>query len=150
MADPAGAPPRTLPIRLTTRHANHAIPDEPYLVPLDWRRTQLSQLVNKVLGYDRDGARTVPFDFVVDGQLLRGSLQSWLEQKGLTEVSRPWFGFFLFDGCSPSGSRDQGSSSLSIHMSSGNNLAHRIHRKSPPASICQRFRARRLGQRRRC
>lgn len=71
-----------LPIRLTTRSTNYAIPATTYSVPLDWKRLHLSELLNKVLGLDQ----RVPFDFLVDGQLLRASLGQTLESKGLSSV----------------------------------------------------------------
>lgn len=83
---------RQVPIKLRTSQATLAIPDVPYLVPTTWRRTQLSTLVNRLLqqGGDEDAsasAKSIPFDFIVDGQLLRTSLTQYLESKGLTEES---------------------------------------------------------------
>lgn len=76
-----------LPIRLTTRSANYAIPATTYSVPLDWKRLHLSELLNKVLGLDQ----RVPFDFLVDGQLLRASLGQTVESKGLSSVRGNFF-----------------------------------------------------------
>lgn len=76
-----------VPIRLTTRSVNHAIPATTYSVPLDWKRLHLSELLNKVLHLDE----RVPFDFLVDGQLLRSSLAQTLESKGLTSVRQLFF-----------------------------------------------------------
>lgn len=72
-----------VPIRLTTRSTQFSIPATTYSVPLDWKRLHLSELLNKVLGL-KD--QRVPFDFLVDGQLLRASLGQTLESKGLTSV----------------------------------------------------------------
>lgn len=76
---------RKLPIVLRTTQPTLSIPAVPYLVPTNWRRSQLSTLVNRLLHQGQDDAATIPFDFIVDGQLLRTSLGEWLLQKGLTE-----------------------------------------------------------------
>lgn len=39
----------TIAVRLTTRSGRYSIPDSKYVVPADWRRYQLSELINKVL-----------------------------------------------------------------------------------------------------
>ena len=71
--DPA---PLQLPINLFTRSPTHAIPQSTYLIPSTWRRFQLSELINKVLSLPQP----VPFDFLVDGEVLRGSLDAWLKR----------------------------------------------------------------------
>ncbi|KDN47519.1 WD40 repeat-like protein [Tilletiaria anomala UBC 951] len=82
---------RNVPIVLKTSIPGASIPLTPYLVPTSWRRTHLSTLVNRVLrtstllpGQEaewQDGATAVPFDFIVDGQLLRNiSLGEYLER----------------------------------------------------------------------
>ncbi|KAL7423568.1 ribosome biogenesis protein ytm1 [Cryptotrichosporon argae] len=79
MTDPA---PRQLPINLFTRSPAYAIPQSTYFIPATWRRFQLSELINKVLGNDADGEgrAPVPFDFVVEGEVLRGSLEAWVKK----------------------------------------------------------------------
>ena len=67
-----------LPVRLSTRSAVYAIPPDQYMIPSHWKRFQLSQLINKVL----DTAAPVPFDFVIDGEILRGGLGDWVKSKG--------------------------------------------------------------------
>ena len=69
-------PPRQIPINLFTRSATHAIPQSTYLIPSTWRRFQLSELINKVLSLPQP----VPFDFVVEGEVLRGSLDAWVKR----------------------------------------------------------------------
>jgi ribosome biogenesis protein YTM1 len=92
--------PTTLAVRLTTRRSQHAIPDSKYMVPADWRRYQLSELINKVLENCESlrmlpaqlkviaprPAKPVPFDFIVDGELLRTSIAAYIKAKGLSEV----------------------------------------------------------------
>lgn len=83
MADPSssGSGPRQLPVNLFTRSDSYAIPQSTYFIPADWRRFQLSELINKVLGHGGDsGVAPVPFDFVVEGEVLRGSLENWVKR----------------------------------------------------------------------
>ena len=70
------APPRQTPINLFTRSPTHAIPQTTYLIPSTWRRYQLSELINKVLTLPQP----VPFDFLVEGEVLRGSLDAWVKR----------------------------------------------------------------------
>ena len=87
---------RQVPITLRTSQATLSIPSIPYLVPTTWRRTQLSTLVNRLLQQDSSaageasgatGAKSIPFDFIIDGELLRTSIDQYLASKGLTEES---------------------------------------------------------------
>lgn len=79
-APPAGL--ATMPIRLRTSLPGCSIPYVPYMVPVTWRRSQLSTLVNKVLATAATGEAPapVPFDFIVNGELLRTSLEEYLAQ----------------------------------------------------------------------
>ena len=52
------------------------------MIPTTWKRYQLSQLVNKALSL----ATPVPFDFLVRGEILRGTLTEWCDEKGVGEV----------------------------------------------------------------
>ncbi|WFD27038.1 ribosome biogenesis protein ytm1 [Malassezia nana] len=80
---PAGRP-ATMPIRLRTSLPGCSIPYVPYMVPVTWRRSQLSTLVNKVLATatGADASAAVPFDFIVKDELLRTSLEEYLMQHG--------------------------------------------------------------------
>lgn len=78
----AAAPAKAIPVRLTSRTDKHAIPESKFMIPSDWRRFQLSELINKVLANEQ----AVPFDFVVGEELLRTSLGQFTQSKGLTEV----------------------------------------------------------------
>lgn len=77
-------PAMTMPIRLTSKTQRHALPDSRFMIPSDWRRYQLSELINKVLAHDQ----AVPFDFIINGELLRTTLGAFAKAKGLTEVRR--------------------------------------------------------------
>ncbi|KNZ54306.1 uncharacterized protein VP01_2983g1 [Puccinia sorghi] len=75
--------PVMVTVRLTTKSTRYSIPNAKYLVPADWKRFQLSQLINKVLQL----AQPVPFDFVVNDQLLRTSVKSFIDSHGLSTES---------------------------------------------------------------
>jgi ribosome biogenesis protein YTM1 len=87
---PAGpSADRQVPINLFTQDPTHAIPQSTYLLPSNWRRFQLSELINKVLQNTPDyGKKPVPFDFVVEGEVLRGSLEAWVKKHRGGEVER--------------------------------------------------------------
>jgi len=68
-------------VRFTTRLEAHLrVSETPIQLPTRLTRYGLSEVVNHLLGADE--AR--PFDFVVDGELLRGSLAKYLKKAGLT------------------------------------------------------------------
>ncbi|CAE6409635.1 unnamed protein product [Rhizoctonia solani] len=71
---------RTHPVILTTRTA-YAIPSSKYMIPTSWARYHLSQLINKVLS----SAQPIPFDFLVNGELLTGSLAEWCNEHNVGE-----------------------------------------------------------------
>lgn len=48
----------------------YQLPSQRFMVPASWQRFQLSQLINAALALPR----VVPFDFLIHGALLRGSL----------------------------------------------------------------------------
>jgi ribosome biogenesis protein YTM1 len=64
---------KQLPISLFTRSHPDQIPSSTYFLPSNWRRYQLSELINKVL----KTPQPVPFDFLINGEVLRGSLEAW-------------------------------------------------------------------------
>lgn len=80
---------RQVPVILRTSQATLSIPSIPYLVPTSWRRTQLSTLVNRLLqqdvASDTSTRKAIPFDFIINGELLRTSIDKYLASKGLTE-----------------------------------------------------------------
>ncbi|KAG9018277.1 ribosome biogenesis protein ytm1 [Tulasnella sp. 427] len=71
---------KTHPAILTTR-TQYAIPTEKYMIPATWRRFHLSQLINKVLALPQP----VPFDFIVNGEMLRVSLGEWCLARTIEE-----------------------------------------------------------------
>ncbi|KAJ1976589.1 ribosome biogenesis protein ytm1 [Dimargaris verticillata] len=68
-------------VRLVTSHSAYQLPDKPILVPVLFRRYQLSELVNHLLVLPSP----VPFAFVIDNQALAGTLSQYL--KSNPEVS---------------------------------------------------------------
>ncbi|CBQ73134.1 related to YTM1-microtubule-interacting protein [Sporisorium reilianum SRZ2] len=88
-AAPATAAEQTVPIILTTSLDQYAIPSGPYMVPVSWRRTHLSTLVNKLVSSTSEDTAggAVPFDFIIDSALLRTTLGEYLEAGGLTSES---------------------------------------------------------------
>jgi ribosome biogenesis protein YTM1 len=71
---------RQLQISLFTRSLPPAlqIPPQTYLLPSNWKRFQLSQLVNKILS----PPQPIPFDFLINGEVLRSSLELWAKRNG--------------------------------------------------------------------
>lgn len=72
----------TLPVFFTTQ-TPYPLPSQKFMIPAAWKRYQLSQLVNKALSL----AQPVPFDFLVQGELLRGTLAEWCNERGVGTVS---------------------------------------------------------------
>ncbi|KAF9262668.1 WD40 repeat-like protein [Marasmius fiardii PR-910] len=68
------------PIILITQTA-YPLPTQKYMIPMNWKRFQLSQLVNKSLSL----SRPVPFDFLIRGEVLRTSLAEWCAENGVGE-----------------------------------------------------------------
>ena len=75
---------KTMPVRFTTQ-TQYELPSQRFMIPTSWKRYQLSQLVNKSLGL----AQPVPFDFLVNSELLRGSLDEWCAAHGTGTVGLP-------------------------------------------------------------
>ncbi|CBZ54980.1 hypothetical protein NCLIV_054070 [Neospora caninum Liverpool] len=63
------------------------LPDQPFVVPGNYRRLELSKLVNQLLEQqdDPDWPGHQPFDFLVDNKLfLRTSLEEYMRARGIT------------------------------------------------------------------
>lgn len=85
------ANPQTVPITLRTSSptSSFSIPNVPYLIPSNWKRSHLSTLVNRLLNstttagdQDEVTTTTIPFDFIIDGNLLTGTIENYLKLKG--------------------------------------------------------------------
>ena len=65
------------PVQFTTQ-TQYPLPAQKFMIPSTWKRYQLSQLINKALSLPKP----IPFDFLVQGEILRGSLGDWCTEKG--------------------------------------------------------------------
>ncbi|KAG1886501.1 NUC135 domain-containing protein [Suillus subluteus] len=82
MASSSSSAAPSHPVIFTTQ-TPYALPSQKFMIPLDWKRYQLSQLINKAL----DLPKPIPFDFLVHGEILRTSLLEWRAEKAVGEVS---------------------------------------------------------------
>ncbi len=71
-------------VRFTTRLEEHRVTDAPIQLPTRLTRAGLSEVVNHLLGSEHTPR---PFDFLLEGTLLRGSLARGLERHGLSGES---------------------------------------------------------------
>lgn len=62
------------------------VSDTPLFVPISLKRYGLSEIVNHLLGKngESDEAKPIPFDFLIDGVLLRTSIDDYLIKNGLS------------------------------------------------------------------
>lgn len=62
------------------------VSDAPLYVPISLKRFGLSEVVNHLLNKDdeTDETKQIPFDFLIDGILLRSSIQDYLTKNGLS------------------------------------------------------------------
>ena len=74
----SSAPSHPVIFKTSTKHV---LPPSKYLVPATWGRFQLSQLVNKALSLPTP----TPFDFLINGELLHGTIKGWCEERGIQE-----------------------------------------------------------------
>ncbi|KAI0771278.1 ribosome biogenesis protein YTM1 [Trametes elegans] len=79
MASLSGSEP-THPVVFTTQ-TPYPLPSQKFMIPASWKRYQLSQLVNKALSLPKP----IPFEFIVRGEILRGTLAEWCAEKGIGE-----------------------------------------------------------------
>ena len=74
----------SIPVVFSTK-TMYQLPSQRFMVPASWQRFQLSQLINTALSLPR----VVPFDFLIGGTLLRGTLS----EAAHSEVSRQIYFF---------------------------------------------------------
>lgn len=72
-------------VQFETPHARFRVTDAPIAVPARLKHEGLSSVICHLLALEP----AMPFDFIIDGVLLRGSLRRHMKQHGLSEV-RPW------------------------------------------------------------
>ncbi|KAI7857968.1 WD40-repeat-containing domain protein [Circinella umbellata] len=69
-------------VRLVSRQEKYAVPEAPIRVPTSFKRFGLSEIVNNLLSHEKP----IPFDFFLEGKILRTSLAEYLiEQRLSTE-----------------------------------------------------------------
>src|SRR5690348_12572979 len=78
---------RQVRIELVTRDESLKVPIPSLLVPVTLKRYGLSEIVNQVLQSQNVLEKTIPFDFLVNNQLLRSSLNDFLTSQGLSSES---------------------------------------------------------------
>ena len=119
----------TQPVVFTTQ-TTYLLPAHKFMIPTTWKRYQLSQLVNKALSL----TAPVPFDFLVRGEILRGTLAEWCHEKGVGEVR-----------CAEEGLRTPTRFRLMILLHAGGNVGSRVYRICNAASKNVIDTTRRLG-----
>ncbi|KAJ3555882.1 hypothetical protein NP233_g12102 [Leucocoprinus birnbaumii] len=80
MAESESAQTTQQPVVFTTQ-TQYPLPTQKFMIPTNWRRYHLSQLVNKALLL----ATAIPFDFLVRGEILKTSLGEWCSENGVGE-----------------------------------------------------------------
>lgn len=74
---------RQIQIRLVTRDDEYRVSGDPLFVPVSLKRWGLSSIVNTLLGTE-DTEQAVPFEFLIDGEVLRTSLDAYIQRKGVS------------------------------------------------------------------
>ncbi|KAI7893549.1 WD40-repeat-containing domain protein [Mucor mucedo] len=67
-------------VRFTTQQTEYAVSDAAILLPSNIKKDGLSEIVNSLL----DNDKPIPFDFLIDGQLLRSSIVEYLNANRLS------------------------------------------------------------------
>ncbi|CAG8555185.1 7955_t:CDS:2 [Paraglomus occultum] len=67
-------------VRFTTKQRQYIVTDSAILVPTNLRRYGLSEIINHLL----DTEKPIPFDFMINGEFLRCSLDEYLKNAGLS------------------------------------------------------------------
>ncbi|GMM53089.1 Ytm1 protein [Starmerella bacillaris] len=70
-------------IKLTTRDEDLKVDENPINVPVDLKRYGLSEIINQLL----ENSEPISFDFLIDGKLLKGSLQDFMRNENLSSES---------------------------------------------------------------
>ncbi|KAF7732740.1 WD repeat-containing protein 12 [Apophysomyces ossiformis] len=67
-------------VRFFTQQEKYAVTDAPILVPSNFKRYGLSEIVNNLIGHEIP----IPFDFLIDGEILRTSIAEYLASKNFS------------------------------------------------------------------
>ncbi|XP_005103148.1 ribosome biogenesis protein WDR12 homolog [Aplysia californica] len=85
MAEPMASMEHQQHLQITffTKQAQYSIPDAPYSLPSSFGSQELNGIVHSVL-YEGATKDAVDFDFLIDGEFLRTSLETHLEDKNIS------------------------------------------------------------------
>ncbi len=72
----------SLQVRFQSLVEKYVVPETPIQVPLHLKPADLSDIVHHLLALDH----RAPFEFLIDGQILRTSLQAYLDRQKLSAV----------------------------------------------------------------
>ncbi|WAQ99965.1 WDR12-like protein [Mya arenaria] len=68
-------------VKFFTKQSKYSVPDTPFSVPVTVNTGDLSSLINGLIKENVDKDVDIDFDFLIDGEFLRVSLEKHLEQK---------------------------------------------------------------------
>ncbi|CAH1789159.1 unnamed protein product [Owenia fusiformis] len=76
-------------VKFFTKQDQYAVPDTPYSVPASVATADLSTLINGILRSskstgDEDEEQKIQFDFLIEGEFLRQSLEAFMDQKAIS------------------------------------------------------------------
>lgn len=73
-------------VRFFTREDDESlkVSEAPLFIPASLKRYGLSEVVNHLLIKDNEDQSPIPFDFLIDGKLLRSSISDYLSKNGLS------------------------------------------------------------------
>ncbi|XP_074659392.1 TATA box-binding protein-associated factor RNA polymerase I subunit A-like isoform X1 [Tubulanus polymorphus] len=69
-------------VKFFTKQEQYSVPDDPFSVPSNVTINELSDLINGLIKQGSGEGRKVSFDFLIDGEFLRSSLQEYIENSG--------------------------------------------------------------------
>eukprot|EP01135_Chromosphaera_perkinsii_P007846 Nk52_evm38s1020 gene=Nk52_evmTU38s1020 len=71
---------RQVQVKFFTSQKKYAVTDKPFTVPSNLRRYGLSEVINHLLPREE----VVPFEFLINGEFLRGSLESYMKSNDIS------------------------------------------------------------------
>lgn len=76
-----------LQIRFVTKQERFSVPDNPFAVPSSVTTNELNDLVNQLFQEGNNAGKTVEFDFIAGGELIRTALGEHLAGRGISVES---------------------------------------------------------------
>ncbi|XP_060566497.1 ribosome biogenesis protein wdr12-like [Ruditapes philippinarum] len=74
-------------VKFYTKQSRYSVPDTPFSVPATVQTDDLSSLINGLISEPLETETNLEFDFLVEGEFLRISLEKHLEQKNISTES---------------------------------------------------------------